>query len=123
MLENDVVFNFDELCLQTFEELKASLTSASIVASPDWSQLFDLMCDAKGYAIGTILGQLVNKVCHTIYYVSNTLICSVCYGQIQILLKGCQSHCSHISFCLKILAAKERCQTQTYSVGIDTIGV
>ncbi|KAM1533487.1 hypothetical protein FF1_007356 [Malus domestica] len=49
------------------------LTSAPIIMPPDWSLLFELMCDASDYAIGVILGQRRNKQPHIIYYASRTL--------------------------------------------------
>lgn len=44
------------------------------IASPVWSQLVELMCNANDYVIDAILGQRINKIFHTIYYVSKTLI-------------------------------------------------
>ncbi|XP_063935792.1 uncharacterized protein LOC135147104 [Daucus carota subsp. sativus] len=41
--------------------------------SPDWSQPFELMCDASDYAIGAVLGQRIDKRPHVIYYASKTL--------------------------------------------------
>lgn len=55
LLEKDRKFMFDETCLQTFEELKLNLTSAHIVATPDWSIPFELICDASEYVIGIVL--------------------------------------------------------------------
>lgn len=55
LLEKDVVFKFDEACLQAFEELKVKLTFAPIIATSDWSQPFELMCDTSNYAIGVVL--------------------------------------------------------------------
>lgn len=37
LLEKDVVFKFDEACLQTFEELKAKIKFTPILATLDWS--------------------------------------------------------------------------------------
>ncbi|KAK8947387.1 hypothetical protein KSP39_PZI006995 [Platanthera zijinensis] len=42
--------------------------------APDWSLPFVLMCDASNYAVGAVLGQMHNKIFHTIYYASKTLI-------------------------------------------------
>ncbi|XP_019237440.1 PREDICTED: uncharacterized protein LOC109217629 [Nicotiana attenuata] len=56
LLEKDVFFNFDEACLKAFEELKKKLVSAPIIATSDWSLLFELICDASDHAIGAVLG-------------------------------------------------------------------
>lgn len=40
----------------SIEELKAQLISALIVATPNWSQPFELMCDVRDYTIGAVLG-------------------------------------------------------------------
>jgi len=57
LLNKDVVFLFDEECLKAFNALKTSLVSAPIITTPDWSQEFELMCDASDYAVGVVLGQ------------------------------------------------------------------
>ncbi|KAM2151373.1 hypothetical protein ACFX1R_045826 [Malus domestica] len=49
------------------------LTSAPIIMPPDWSLLFELMCDAFDYALGVVLGQMRNKEPHVIHYASRTL--------------------------------------------------
>jgi len=56
LLGKDVPFNFDEECLQAWEELKQRLVSAPIISAPDWTRPFEIMCDASDYAIGTVLG-------------------------------------------------------------------
>lgn len=53
--------------------LKKKLTTAPIITAPDWSEPFELMCDASDYAVGAVLGQRKNKVFHVIYYASRTL--------------------------------------------------
>jgi hypothetical protein len=49
-LQKDVAFDFDEKCLATFRTLKSSLVSAPIIQPLDWSQPFEIMCDASDYA-------------------------------------------------------------------------
>ncbi|XP_060182375.1 uncharacterized protein LOC132612047 [Lycium barbarum] len=66
-------FEFDEKCRKAFKESKERLTSALVTVSPDWSLPFGLMCYARGFAIGAVLGLLYNKIMHQIYYASNTL--------------------------------------------------
>ncbi|CAM8929096.1 unnamed protein product [Rhodiola kirilowii] len=56
LLCNDVQFNFDEECLEAFEKLKKALVSAPIVQPPIWDLPFELMCDARDFAIGAVLG-------------------------------------------------------------------
>ncbi|KAI5313087.1 hypothetical protein L3X38_042261 [Prunus dulcis] len=66
-------FNFDADCLEAFNKLKTLLTTAPIMASPNWSLPFELMCDASNYAIGAVLGQRQDKLPQVIYYASRTL--------------------------------------------------
>lgn len=73
MLEKDVVYNFDKVCLEAFNKLKDNLIFAPIITSPDWSLLFEIMCEASDFIIGAFLGQCINKVFYTIYYASKTL--------------------------------------------------
>ncbi|KAI5386299.1 hypothetical protein KIW84_072729 [Lathyrus oleraceus] len=40
---------------------------------PDWSEPFEIMCDASDYAVGVVLGQRKDKQLHSIYYASRTL--------------------------------------------------
>ncbi|XP_038976654.1 uncharacterized protein LOC113463578 [Phoenix dactylifera] len=49
----DVVFDFDKDCLNAFNKLKQELVSAPIMAAPDWSLPFELMCDARDFALGS----------------------------------------------------------------------
>ncbi|XP_060190996.1 uncharacterized protein LOC132620349 [Lycium barbarum] len=73
LLEKESKFVFDDACLKAFEVLKERLTSAPIIIAPDWSQPFELMCDASGFAMGAVLGQKRDKIFHPIYYASKTL--------------------------------------------------
>lgn len=73
LLEKDAKFNFDEDCLVAFEKLKKALVSAPILITPDWSQPFELMCDASDIAVGAVLGQKKDKLFRVIYYASRTL--------------------------------------------------
>jgi hypothetical protein len=52
-----VAFDFDEKCLAAFQTLKNTLVSAPIIQPPDWSQTFEIMCDARDYAVGAVLAQ------------------------------------------------------------------
>ncbi|XP_070667591.1 uncharacterized protein [Malus domestica] len=61
LLQKDVPFQFDEECESAFKQLKEKLTSTPIIAPPDWSLPFELMCDASDYALGAVLGQRKDK--------------------------------------------------------------
>lgn len=63
----DVEFIIDEKCLEASQLLKRALISAHIRQPPDWSQPFEIMCDASDYAVGVVLGQRKEKKLHVIY--------------------------------------------------------
>ncbi|XP_015170112.1 uncharacterized protein [Solanum tuberosum] len=73
LLEMEVKFDFDEMCLKAFEMLKRNLIAAPILIARDWGLPFELMCDASDVAVGAVLGQRKNKVFHSIYYARKTL--------------------------------------------------
>ena len=73
LLNKDAMFLFNEECLKAFNALKTSLVSSLIITAPDWSQEFELMCDASDYAVGAVLGQRKGIIFHAIYYVSKVL--------------------------------------------------
>jgi hypothetical protein len=56
LLQKDEAFDFDEKCLAAFRTLKSALVNAPIIQPPDWSQPFEIMCDANDYAVGAVLG-------------------------------------------------------------------
>ena len=56
ILEKDAKFEFDEAWRSAFEEIKAKLVISHIMATPDWSKEFEIMCDASDYEMGAILG-------------------------------------------------------------------
>jgi hypothetical protein len=68
-----VAFNSDEKFLAAFQNMKSALVSAPIIQPPDWSQPFEIMCDASDYAVGAVLGQRKEDRVHTVYYASKTL--------------------------------------------------
>ncbi|XP_049414650.1 uncharacterized protein LOC125877383 [Solanum stenotomum] len=55
LLEKEVKFNFNDACVTAFQCLKEKLISTPIIISPNWSEYFELMCDASGMAPGGIL--------------------------------------------------------------------
>ena len=72
LLEKDAKFEFDEACRSVFEKIKAKLVIAPIMATPDWSKEFEIMCDVSDYAMGAVLGQRKEKIFRAIYYASKT---------------------------------------------------
>ena len=40
---------------------------------PNWSEPFEIMCDASDYAVGVVLGEGREKIFRAIYYSSRTL--------------------------------------------------
>ncbi|GJS19004.1 reverse transcriptase domain-containing protein [Tanacetum coccineum] len=57
LLEKDTPFFFFDECIQVSQTLKKKLTEAPILIAPDWDLPFKLMCDARDYVIGAVLGQ------------------------------------------------------------------
>ena len=74
LLQKDIPFVFDDDCIEAFEILKKALISAPIVQPPDWNLPFEIMCDASDYAVGVVLGQIVDKKLNVIQYVSKKII-------------------------------------------------
>ncbi|GKD67856.1 reverse transcriptase domain-containing protein, partial [Tanacetum coccineum] len=62
-----------EECIQAFQTLKKKLTESPILIDPDWDHPFELMCDASDYAIGSVLGQRIEKHFRPIHYASKTM--------------------------------------------------
>ncbi|RDX87279.1 Retrovirus-related Pol polyprotein from transposon 17.6, partial [Mucuna pruriens] len=75
LLQKDVDFNFDQPCIEAFQELKNRLTSAPILQAPNWDLPFELMCDASNSALGVVLGQRagVVQLVHVIPYAFRTM--------------------------------------------------
>ncbi|RDY07566.1 Retrovirus-related Pol polyprotein from transposon 17.6, partial [Mucuna pruriens] len=75
LLQKDVEFNFDQPCIEAFQELKNRLTSAPILQVPNWDLPFELMCDASNSALGAVLGQRagVGQPVHVVAYASRTM--------------------------------------------------
>jgi hypothetical protein len=98
LLKKDVPFDFNEKCLAVFRTLKRALITAPIIQPPNWSQPFEIMCDASDYAVGTVLGQRKEGKVHAIIMLAKPLmelkLCnnregiacgSICFRKIQIL--------------------------------------
>ncbi|CAM8947986.1 unnamed protein product [Rhodiola kirilowii] len=80
LLQKDVPFELLEECKAAFDDLKAAfddlkvaLTSAPIIQAPDWTQPFEIMCDASDYAVGAVLGKRKEKKPVVIHYASRML--------------------------------------------------
>nr|GEV79979.1 reverse transcriptase domain-containing protein [Tanacetum cinerariifolium] len=73
LLEKNAPFAFSDDCVQAFQTLKKKLTEAPILIAPNWDQPFELMCDASDLAVGTVLGQRIEKHFRPIHYASKTM--------------------------------------------------
>nr|GFB45130.1 reverse transcriptase domain-containing protein [Tanacetum cinerariifolium] len=73
LLEKNSPFIFSNECIQAFRTLKDKLTEAPILIAPNWDQPFEFMCDASDYAVGTALGQRIEKHFRSIHYASKTM--------------------------------------------------
>nr|GEY92132.1 reverse transcriptase [Tanacetum cinerariifolium] len=73
LLEKNFPFIFSNDCIQAFQILKKKLIEASILIAPNWDQPFELMCDARDYAVGAVLGQRIEKHFRPIHYASKTM--------------------------------------------------
>ncbi|GJS96194.1 reverse transcriptase domain-containing protein [Tanacetum coccineum] len=69
----DTPFEFNDECQKAFELLKEKLTCAPVIVSPNWNLLFELMCNASDFTVGSVLGQKYGKNFHPIYFASKTL--------------------------------------------------
>ena len=72
------MFDFNETCKVAFDKLMELLTLALIIQPPNWSFLFEIMCNASNYAVSAVLEQGVGRATHVIYYASRTLDSAQC---------------------------------------------
>ena len=70
LLEKVTKFIWDAGCQKRFEELKAYLTIAPIVRTPNWQLPFEVMCDARDMAIGAVLRKREGGKPYVVYYAS-----------------------------------------------------
>jgi len=61
LLAKDAPFHFSKECEPAFVALKEVLTTIPILHPPVWEEPFELMCDASDYAIGVVLGKMIDK--------------------------------------------------------------
>ena len=74
LTEKHTKFQWNEECQNAFIALKTCLTSATILALPDWSSPFVLDTDASDTGIGAVLSQIHQDGSeHVIAYANRTL--------------------------------------------------
>ncbi|WMV51312.1 hypothetical protein MTR67_044697 [Solanum verrucosum] len=54
--EKEAKFYFDDASMAAFQCLEEKLVSTPIIISLNWSESFEVMCDASGMALGVVLG-------------------------------------------------------------------
>src|SRR3954463_7651617 len=74
LVQKDAPFVFDEDCKEAFKVLNKALITAPIVQPPDWNFPFEIMCDASDFAVGSVLGQRVDKKLNVIHMLAKLLI-------------------------------------------------
>nr|XP_010313002.2 uncharacterized protein LOC101247782 [Solanum lycopersicum] len=96
-----------------FGELKEKLVFTPIIISPDWSEPFEVMCDASEVPLSVVLGQRRDKILHTIYYACKSLneaqknyttraFCGdVSIQKILFLFSWCEGHSASNYFALR----------------------
>ncbi|XP_057755726.1 uncharacterized protein LOC130974903 [Arachis stenosperma] len=92
LLQKDVEFELSADCKEEFDKLKTALTQAPIVRGPDWSQPFEIMCDASNYAVGAALAHRDGKDPFVIRCGADQIIrrC-VPLSEFQSILEACHS--------------------------------
>ncbi|OAE20446.1 hypothetical protein AXG93_4905s1460 [Marchantia polymorpha subsp. ruderalis] len=74
LLKKDEPYEWGEKQQSAFEALKAKLTTAPVLRSPDWDRPFHVYVDTSAFAIGVVLSQKDdNKKDYPIYFASRQL--------------------------------------------------
>ena len=73
LLKKNAIWIWRDSQQQAFQRLKSTLTSAPILALPDFTQPFQLQTDASGTGIGAVLAQVIANIERVISYASKTL--------------------------------------------------
>ena len=138
LLEKEAKFEFDDACKSAFEDIRARLIIAPIMATPDLNKNFEIMYDASDYAMGAILRQRTEKIFRAIYYASKTFNeaqenCSTTEKEMLAMVFACEKfktiytgiscHNTHKSCSNQVPNGKERCQTKTNKMCLFTARV
>lgn len=73
LLRKNIPFVWSDRCEEAFQLLKTKLTTAPVLAYPDFSKDFILNCDASKYAIGAVISQMHDGKERAIAYASRLL--------------------------------------------------
>ena len=73
LLKKDSKWQWTSEHQQAFERVKKNLVSAPVLIRPDFSQPFQLHCDASDYAIGAVLTQEIKGEQHPVIFVNRLL--------------------------------------------------
>ncbi len=73
LLRADKPFAWTQSQQQSFDQLKQAMTSAPILALPDYNKEFYICTDASGYGIGGVLCQLYDSVYRPLMFISHKL--------------------------------------------------
>ena len=73
LLRIDKPFQWTDVEQQSFDQLKQAMTSAPVLALPDYSKEFYICTDASGYGIGGVLCQLYGSVYRPLMFLSHKL--------------------------------------------------
>lgn len=57
LLEKEVKFHFDDASVVSFKFLKEKWIAYLVITCSDWSEHFEVICDASGTTLGVILGK------------------------------------------------------------------